>query len=160
MKVRYWFRILGPWVCLFALAACARPPEPVPDPAADREAVEQTITKWFDEGIARIDTAAIGRLLTPSFQILEDSVWYDKPGFLAFVQSMPGQIGVPFTLRYSFSDWRTAVRGDVAWTSFRNQAVLTPEGAAPMNLDWWETAVLVRSDGGWLIDRYQSAPVR
>lgn len=151
---------IGQWACVLLLAGCTPVPESPPDPAADRAAVERTITTWFEEGFARVDTAMVGRLLTPSFQILEDSVWFDKPGVLAAVQSIPAQVGVPFTLRYTFSDWRTAVRGDVAWTSFRNRAVLTPEGGAPMNLDWRETAVLVRSDSGWLIDRYQSAPVK
>jgi hypothetical protein len=71
-----------------------------------------------------------------------------------------GNHAVVFTWRYAFSDWRTEVHGDVAWTTFRDRAVLTPQKGAPVPFDWWETVVLTKVDGAWLIDRYQSAPVR
>lgn len=146
---------------MLILAGCApRLDEPPPqDPAAERAAVEAAVTYWFDSAVARLDTAAIARGVTPTFAILEDSVWYDREGFVAFVASLPSLLGGPFAIRYSLGDWRTAVRGDVAWTSFRNRAVVTPSTGEPFPLDWRETAVLVNVDGRWLIDRYQSAPV-
>jgi|GEM_PF-3285268 len=146
---------------LVVVASCAAPAPPAAeDPAVERAAVEQAITQWFDSGLAAGDTAVIQRALTPTFAILEDSVWYDKAGFVTFVSSLPSLMGGPFTLRYSLTDWKTTVHGDVAWTSFRNRAVLTPQKGAPVPLDWRETAVLTKVDGAWLIDRYQSAPVR
>jgi hypothetical protein len=142
------------------LTSCAAPAPRAADPAVERAAVERAITQWYDSGVAVGDTAVMKRGLTPTFAILLDSVWYDKAGVIKYVSSLPSLVGGPFTWRYAFSDWRTEVHGDVAWTTFRDRAVLTPQKGAPVPFDWWETVVLTKVDGAWLIDRYQSAPVR
>ena len=151
-------------ICLVGIltVACSTPAPDAPpvDEGAEKAAVEAMITEWFVSGLAQIDTAAVGRSLTPDFEILEDSVWYDRAGFLEFVASLPAMVGVPFTLTYDLSDWRTTVHNDVAWTSMRNRAVLQPENVDPIPLDWRETVVLRKLDGRWLIARYHSAPVR
>ena len=141
------------------LTSCAAPAPPATDPAVERAAVERAITQWFESGVAVVDTAVIQRGLTPTFAILVDSVWYDKPGILKYMSSLPALVGGPFTLRYALTDWRTTVLGDVAWTTFRNRAVLTPQKGAPMPFDWWETVVLTKVDGAWLLDRDHSASV-
>lgn len=146
-------------VCV-AVSACKAPAPPATDPIAERAAVERAITQWFDAGLATSDTAVIRRGLSAGAAILEDSVWYDREGFIKLVQSWPALVGGSFTARYALSDWRTDVHGDVAWTSLRNRAVVTPQAGPPMSLDWRETAVLTKVDGAWLIDRYHSAPVR
>ena len=111
-------------------------------------------------GVAVGDTAVIQRGLTPLAILLLGSVWYDKAGIVKYISSLPSLVGGPFTLRYAITDWRTTVHGDVAWTSFRNRAVLTPQKeGAPVPFDWWETVVLTKVDGAWLIDRYHSASV-
>ena len=151
-------------ITLSALCAlgCAGPSATPPtDPAAERAAVERAITTWFDSGVGTSDTARIRRGLTPTAAILEDSVWFDPAGFIEFVHTtVPGIVGGPFTIRYALSDWRTTVQGDVAWTSLRNRAELTPAKGPSIPLDWRETAVLTKVNGAWLIDRYHSAPVR
>lgn len=137
------------------------PVKPAVDPVAERAAVERAITIWFDSGLGTGDTARIRQGLTTSAAILEDSVWFDAPGFIAFVHTtLPKMLGGPFTIKYTLSDWRTTVQGDAAWTSLRNRAVLTPAKGKPMPLDWRETAVLTKVNGLWLIDRYHSSPVR
>jgi hypothetical protein len=147
-------------VCASCAAPAPTPEAPPTDPAAERAAVERAITQWFDSGIAPGDSAVMRRGLTATAAILEDSVWYDRAGFIDFVVGFPKVVGSPYTMRFALSDWRTTVEGDVAWTSLRNRAVLTPEKGKPMNFDWRETAILTRVDGAWLIDRYHSAPVR
>lgn len=149
-------------VMVVLLSGCDGPPEPsgTADPAAEQAAVERTLTTWFDSGLARGDTGRVGRCLTPRFQILEDSVWYDRDGFLRFVASLHEGSGGPFTITYTLSDWRTRVSGDVAWASLRNHADVTPANGDPFALDWRETAVLMKQEGSWLIDRYHSASVR
>jgi hypothetical protein len=145
---------------IVVLTSCAAPAPPAANPAVEQAAVERAITQWYDSGVAVGDTAVMKRGLTPTFAILVDSVWYDKAGIIQYISSLPSLVGGPFTWRYAFSDWRTAVHGDVAWTSFRDRAVLTPQKGAPVSFDWWETVVLTKVDGAWLIDRYQSASVR
>ncbi len=144
---------------IVVLTSCAAPAPRAADPAVERAAIERAITQWYDSGVAVSDTAVMKRGLTPTFAILVDSVWYDKTGIIKYVSSLPSLIGGPFTWRYAFSDWRTRVHGDVAWTTFRNRAVLTPQKGAPVPFDWWETVVLTKVDGAWLIDRYHSASV-
>lgn len=138
---------------------CAAPAPPAADPASERAAVERAVTQWFDSGVALVDTAVIRRGLTPTFAILVDSVWYDKPGIMKYMASLPSLVGGPFTLRYALSDWRTRVHGNVAWTTFRNRAVMTPQKGATVPFDWWETVVLTKVDGAWLLDRDHSASV-
>ena len=144
---------------IVVLTSCTAPAPPAPDPAVERAAVERAITQWYDSGVAVGDTAVIQRGLTPTFALLVDSVWYDKAGFIRYMSLLPSLVGGPFTLRYALSDWRTSVHGDVAWTTFRDRAVLTPQKGAPVPFDWWETVVLTKVDGAWLIDRYHSASV-
>jgi len=145
----------------WGLVACstASPPR-VADPAAERVAVERAITVWFDSGMALLDTAAVRRGVADDFAILEDSLWFDDDGFVGFVAALPAMFGGPFTMEYDLSDWRTTVEGDIAWTSFRNRALVTPQKGSPVRLDWRETVVLRKRVGRWLIARYQSAPVR
>jgi len=141
------------------LVACSKAVPPA-DPVADRKAVEQAITTWFDSALARLDTAAVRAGLAEDFAILEDSVWYDRDGFVRFVAGLPALMGGPFTLKYALTDWKTTVEGPIAWTSLTNRAVLTPAKGAEVRLAWRETAVVRKTGPRWLIVRYQSAPIR
>lgn len=143
-------------------AGCGAPAkeDTAPDPAEERAAVERALTVWFDSAVAAGDTALVRRGLTDDVAILEDSVWYDRDGFVEFVANLETMFGGPFTLRFSLSDWRTTVAGDVAWTSLRNRAVVTPDSGAPMEMDWRETAVLRKRGDAWRIAHYHSASVR
>ena len=141
------------------LVACSKAAPPA-DPVAEHTAVEQAITTWFDSALARLDTAAVRAGVADDFAILEDSVWYDRDGFVKFVADLPALIGGSFTLTYALSDWKTTVEGSIAWTSLTNRAVLTPAKGAEIRLAWRETAVLRKEGPLWLIVRYQSAPIR
>jgi ketosteroid isomerase-like protein len=149
-------------VLLLLAAACGvqNSEQSATDPAVDRAAVERSITVWFDSGIAVQDTNVVRNGVADDVAILEDTVWYDKNGIIAFVANLESVFGGPFTLRYTLSDWRTVVEGDVAYTTFRNRAVATPANGAAIPMHWLETAVLRRSGDKWLIVRYQSATVK
>lgn len=62
-------------------------------------------------------------------------------------------------LEYELSDFNTETRGPVAWTRYRNSAVARMEGQRT-DLEWLESAVMLRQDDGWKMDRLQSTPVR
>lgn len=149
-------------VSLLGTIACAQReiPQPQRNAAADRAAVERTITVWFDSALAAVDTARVRAPLADDFAILEDTVWYDRDGFVALVAGLPSLIGRPFTLTYTLSDWRTTVEGDIAWTSFTNRALLVPAKGDTLRLAWRETAVLRRRDTAWQIARYHSASIQ
>jgi len=149
-------------VSLLGAVACGKRDAPAQkgDVAVERAAVERTITVWFDSALATLDTARVRASLTDDFAILEDSVWYDRDGFVAFVAGLPALVGGPFSLTYSLSDWRTTVEGDIAWTSLTNRALLVPAKGDTLRLAWRETAVLRRRETAWQIARYHSSPIR
>jgi hypothetical protein len=121
---------------------------------------EAAVDTWFNSSIAGLDTAAISAGVTPTFFIFEDTLRLDRAGFVGYVAQQIASMPGPFTLRYALSEWDTRIEGDVAWTSFRNRGVLTPSQGDPTSFEWLDTAILMRVDGSWLIERYHSAPVR
>ncbi|HMB89541.1 MAG TPA: nuclear transport factor 2 family protein [Rhodothermales bacterium] len=145
-------------LALFLLSACEPQPDNVQpvDTDADILAVQQTIDDWLNKGIASQDTSRISSYLTPTFGSMEPD-WFDREPFLVWILGFEEDFGGPFTIEYTLYDWHTTIHGDVAWTSLKNDGVLTVEGKAPRHMRWTETGVLVKqSDGRWLIDRYHS----
>jgi hypothetical protein len=58
------------------------------------------------------------------------------------------------------SGFATEVRGDLAWTSFRNEEVWRPVGGGkPDSLSFLETVVFERRGGVWLMERYHATRV-
>lgn len=123
-------------------------------PAGEVEAVERAVREGFFGAIERLDLDALSAAVTPDFELVEDTVRLDLAGFRQLVEPFRGRA----TVSYRLFDFRTEVHGDAAWTSYRNRAVMRMQGQQT-ELEWLETAVLLRSGGGWRIDRLQSTPV-
>ena len=125
------------------------------DPAGAARAVEAALQAWYDAS-ARHDSAAYGALMLPDFFIFEDTTRYDRATLLALVAS-GFEAG---TDHATMSDFNTRVIGDVAWSSFHNAEVFTPNGAAPLPVRrYLETAVLRRLDGQWKLERYHATRI-
>lgn len=141
--------------CSFLLAACAS--EAPPSDAelqAEMDAAEAVVVEFFD-AIEAMDFEALEATVTSDFELVEDTLILDMAGFIELLQPY-ADAGA--TIEYVFSDFNTEVRGDVAWTRYRNRAVADMEGQE-MHLEWLESAVLLKQDEGWKVDRLQSAPV-
>lgn len=117
-------------------------------------AVEAAVVDFFD-AITAYDYDALRRRTTSDFELVEDSLVLDLSGFVDLIEPYEDRDA---GITYRLSDFVTEVRGPVAWTRYRNRAVLQT-GEDTMRLRWLESAVLLREDGAWRIDRLHSTPV-
>jgi ketosteroid isomerase-like protein len=143
---------LGAIVCTTAACTARAPAGAQRDEAA---AVESALRSWYDAS-ERHDSAAYAALLLPEFFIYEDTTRYGRSALIQLVaESFPAG-----TDRATLRDFNTQVSGDVAWTSFRNEEIFTPAGAAPLPVRrYLETAVLRRVGGQWKLERYHATRV-
>lgn len=147
-------------VGLLVAAACARTPGEGPDSlaagardmAADSVALRTTLESWYT-AMQAVDSAGIVAPLTPHFLLLEDTL----PLTAAQLVSRLQQGGTETRWTAEFSDFRTRIAGDVAWTTLRNHETSTDKAGKPCQADFLETIVFVRDGGRWLIDRYHAA---
>lgn len=143
---------------LIVATACAprdTAPARVPDSAADAAAVEQVLTRWYT-AIQGHDSAGVAAPLLPEFFIFEDTTRIGRDDLVAAIVGGFGQ----GTQTAAMSGFATEVRGDVAWTSFRNEEVWTPVGGGkPDSLIFLETVVFERKGGAWLMERYHATRV-
>lgn len=136
------------------LAACTAPaPAPArPDRATDEAALRATLDRWYAAMQAR-DSAGTLAPLTPEFLLLEDTLPLSGPALVTRLRADSAQ----GTWTAAFSDWRTRIDGDVAWTTLRNHETSRPPAGGACEADFLETIVFVRRDGAWFIDRYHAA---
>lgn len=98
------------------------------------------------------DDAAMHATATPDFELLEvGEVW----NMNKLVEAVTAGDGTA-TRRNYFAVITSRVSGDRAWVSYWNRAVLAAPGGQPQNVEWLESAVLIRHSEGWLIDMLHS----
>ena len=162
MTVRRWLAALA----LVAVSACgtggpeADGPdaggagEAAPGTTAEERAVEATVVAFFD-AITAYDYDGLRRVVTEDFELVEDTLVLDLAGFVDFIEPYEDRGA---TITYELSEFNTEVRGPVAWTRYRNEGLLRT-GEEELDLEWLESAVLLKVGADWRIDRLQSAPV-
>ncbi len=122
---------------------------------ADARAVERVLRDWYAAS-ERGDSAAYAQAMLPEFVLVEDTTLYDRAGLLRLMFGAP----LGGTDRATLRDFRTEVQGDVAWTTFRNDEVFTPEGKPPMPVRrYLETVVFRRVGGAWRMARYHATRI-
>lgn len=121
-------------------------------PTADSTAMHATLDRWY-RAMQAVDSAGIVAPLTPQFLLLEDTLPLSAPQLVARLAA--GGTDAKWT--YSFSDWRTRIVGDVAWTTLKNHETSRGNDGKECQADFLETIVFVREGDGWLIDRYHAA---
>lgn len=140
------------WTVPFILlAACSAPAD---DPAAAADSAEAAVITFFD-ALEAMNFAALDSAVTEDFELVEDTLVLDLDGFIRYLEPF---VEAGASIRYEFSDFNTEVRGPVGWTRYRNNAVLVVNGEETA-FEWLESAVLLRTEDGWRVDRLQSAPV-
>lgn len=116
--------------------------------------MEKVLRGWYT-AMEQHDTAGTAKPLTASFFIYEDTTKLRRAELLEGVNGGFGAGVQTATL----SDIETTVRGDVAWSSFKNHEVFTPTTGKPHDLFFVETVVFVKDSGTWKIDRYHATRV-
>lgn len=142
----------GTLVLALLLMACQAPAPVPPDQSADRMAIESVLDTWYAAMIAR-DSVGVVTPLTETFLLLEDTLPLTGAQLVARLRDGDGQWS---SVRH---DFQTQVQGDVAWSTFRNdEAAAGPDGSS-CTARFLETAVFVRREGAWRIDRYHAAAI-
>lgn len=120
--------------------------------SADSVAIAATLGRWY-RAMQAVDSAGILAPLTPQFLLLEDTLPLSGPELVARLR----QGGTDARWTAAFSDWRTRIEGNVAWTTLRNHETSRGKDGKECQADFLETIVFLRQDGRWLIDRYHAA---
>lgn len=121
---------------------------------AEEQAVEETVVAFFD-AITAYDYDGLRRVVTDDFELVEDTLVLDLAGFVEFIEPFEDRRA---TITYALSEFNTEVRGPVAWTRYRNDGLLRT-GEEELDLEWLESAVLLKVGADWRIDRLHSTPV-
>ncbi len=124
------------------------------DTAADTVAIRTTLDGWY-AAMQRVDSAEIVAPLTPEFLLLEDTLPLNRDQLVARLTE-----GDDSTVKWTaeFSDLRTRIVGNVAWTTLKNHEVSrSSRDGKVCQADFLETIVLVRNGATWRIDRYHAA---
>lgn len=133
-------------------SAAATPSVRAADPAADEAAMRATLDGWY-AAMQSLDSAGVMAPLTSQFLLLEDTL--PLSGAELFARLKEGGTTTKWTA--AFSDWRTRVLGDVAWTTLKNHEESTAPDGKKCQADFLETIVFVRDGEHWRIDRYHAA---
>ncbi len=141
---------------LILLMACR--PATIPPAAADRPdektAVEAVLRQWY-VAINTHDSAGVAAPLLPAFFIFEDTTRIERDDL---IQAIVGGFKAG-SQTAEMSAFRTEVRGNVAWTSFRNDEVWTPTTGKPDSLHFLESVVFEKQNGRWMIERYHATKI-
>lgn len=142
---------------LIFLAGCGSQPADRSEgqSAQDIEAAEEAMVD-FAAALEEMEPGALDSIVTSDFEIVEDTLVLNLDEFKDFIDRFASS-GAQISGR-KLSDFDTEVEGDVAWTRYRHRGLLTANGEE-RELEWIESAVLLRNEGGWRIDRLQSNPV-
>lgn len=126
----------------------------VPDTVVDSAAIRATLDGWYD-AMYKLDTAGVLAPLTPQFLLLENTLPLSGAELVARLKKG----GTETKWLAEFSDLRTRILGDVAWTTLKNHETSLGKDGQQCQADFLETIVFVRDGGRWLIDRYHAAAV-
>lgn len=149
---------------LLAVAACAprygsearaiASPSTGANAVADSAAIRATLDAWY-VAMQAVDSAGILAPLTPQFLLLEDTLPLSGAGLVARLK----QGGSETKWTVAFSDFRTRIVGDVAWTTLKNHETSIGKDGKHCQAEFLETIVFVRDAARWLIDRDHAAAV-
>jgi ketosteroid isomerase-like protein len=117
--------------------------------------VNKVITGFFD-GISALDVKLMGQYVTNDFLLLEGGdVWNMDTVAVYLNQLKTGSFNR--TNRLNFI--RTEIKGNTAWVAYHNAADMNINGKK-RNVEWLESAVLVKDGTEWKIQLLHSTPLK
>lgn len=129
-------------ILLATVTACGQPPKDRESSAAALAEVETAAVAFLSYAHS-FDYAALRASATPDFEILIFGQRLSLNGFIDVLSEMEAsREGRPLN-GYELESLNTEIRGDVAYTTW----------ASP---NWLESAIFVREDGRWQVDRAAS----
>jgi ketosteroid isomerase-like protein len=122
--------------------------------AADSLAIRNTLDNWYN-AMYRVDSIGVLKLITSEFLLLEGSIPFSGAELVSRLKN--GDKDTKWAAH--FSEFKTRIQGDVAWTTVKNHETSVSKDGKKCKADFLETIVFVRKDKQWLIDRYHAAEV-
>lgn len=162
------YRFLIVFLLAFTCLACTSPqvdeatPTIQQDSAADQAAVQQLIQNIFDNIWSGTDTSFVGRYHTNDFILLEHGELWTNDTIRNYQLRKAANLQADAPARKnSFSFFRTEQNGDEIWTAYHNYGHWVTETQDTVNAaEWLESAVAIRTDGGWKLRMMHSTRVR
>ena len=100
------------------------------------------------------DYAGMELAVTDDFQLLEDGEVWDIDTLISAIR--PGKDA--YVRRNFFSLIKAESKNETAWVSYWNRATFTASGDVSEWI-WLESALLIKSEGGWKVQLMHSTPV-
>ncbi len=121
----------------------------------DQRLARETIINFFDK-LARLDTAALKLYATKDFLLLEDGAVWNLDSLNNKINEMRA---VTLTRVNHLNFIQTEVKGNIAWAAYHNKADMSINGQK-MNIEWLESAVLVKEGTDWKIRLLHSTIIK
>jgi ketosteroid isomerase-like protein len=117
--------------------------------------INQVLTKFFD-GISSLDVNLMKQYVTNDFLLLEGGdVWNMDTVAVYLNELKTGSFSRTNYLEFI----RTEIRGNTAWVAYKNAADMSIKGQK-RNVQWLESAVLVKDGKEWKIQLLHSTPLK
>ncbi|MHA8088100.1 nuclear transport factor 2 family protein [Aquirufa sp. Wall-65K1] len=122
---------------------------------ASLDSLHQPIIRFFD-GFSQVKESLFRENTTPDFVLYEAGMIWTNDTLALKIKGNPS---ANFERKNTFTFLKTEQKGDMAWVSYWNQAIIRREDKV-RNVRWLESVVLVRQAGRWKIRMMHSTPMR
>lgn len=133
----------------FLIVGCGSHAPETPEATTTAPEIEAVVETLY-ASLTNHDMAALRAVTTADFEIIDGGLRMTGPEFEAFITELHGQ---GLRLDFELSDFNTEIVDDVAYTSVRSLDRVSGRV-------FFESQILTRVDGGWLVDRFTSTPER
>jgi ketosteroid isomerase-like protein len=126
------------------------------DIQAETQNVEKALRDFFT-AISEFNYQGLRDVCTSDYQLLEDGLVWNADSLIKAIKSFEGEAKIV----YNFEDIKTKIIGQIAWMSYRNEAVMTntKTGEAD-NLKWVESAVFEKDGNRWKMALLHSTSIK
>lgn len=125
---------------LLLLAACGNPPKPC-EQVADEEA-RQVLVDYF-RAISDNDFDALKNLSTPDYVLFEDGQIWNNDSLIHAIKRMPEA-----SVAYELKDFSFKADCNGSFVYYQNRGMVTLNDTTRLDLNWVESAYVVRAGDG------------
>lgn len=119
------------------------------------DSLRQPIIRFF-EGFSQLNERLFWENTTPDFVLYEAGMIWNNDTLALKIKANPS---TNFERKNSFTFMHVEQKGDMAWLSYWQQAVIRRDDKI-RNARWLESVVLVRQSGRWKIRMMHSTPMK
>ncbi len=118
-----------------------------------RSEVEQVIRAYFAD-ISAYDEDAMRSVCTDDFVLIEHGAFWNNDSLINLLNTFKDKA----TITYRFEDFKTNIRGTMAFTHYWNHGLMEMEGQQT-HFKWAESAVFLKVGGEWKMTLLHSTRV-